>query len=252
MGRRWPRDGRATGAPRSNWAASAWTWCCRPPACTATTSPTSCSNWPGPRSWPPRRRARPTTPWPATPSAWPAKLVAQGAAPEVAAQAGATRIFASASGNYGTGLDNAMLATDTWKGKKEGDRKLAQLYLSRMQYAYGPDETTWGSLPGAAQEGKSGIGGRRQGPQPVRRAPERHPGRGAVAQLQPVRNADHRRPVPVPGRHCAGRAPPGRQGAGAVHQQPAREQRRARWKARRSSWPRSWPRASSTPATSRL
>lgn len=58
-----------------------------------------------------------------------------------------TRIFSNASGRYGTGLDDATLATDTWKGKKEGDRKLAERYLSRMQHAYGPDEKTWGALP---------------------------------------------------------------------------------------------------------
>ena len=88
-----------------------------------------------------------------------AKLRAQGMGDQAALAAAQTRIFSSESGNYGTGLDNATLATDSWQGKKEGDRKLAQLYLSRMQYAYGPDESTWGSLPGAAQEGKSGTGG---------------------------------------------------------------------------------------------
>lgn len=73
------------------------------------------------------------------------KLIAQGADAQTAERAGATRIFSSASGNYGTGLDDATLATDTWSGKEEGDRKLAQLYLSRMQYAYGPDERHWGA-----------------------------------------------------------------------------------------------------------
>lgn len=62
-----------------------------------------------------------------------------------AKRAGQTRIFSSESGRYGTGLDDATLATDTWKGKAEGDRKLAQLYLSRMQFAYGPIEAEWGS-----------------------------------------------------------------------------------------------------------
>ncbi len=85
------------------------------------------------------------------------QLVAQGADPEVAAQAGATRIFASASGNYGTGLDDAVLASDTWSGKEEGDRKLAQLYLSKMQYAYGPDEKQWGQAGVAGLEGRQGV-----------------------------------------------------------------------------------------------
>ncbi len=66
--------------------------------------------------------------------------------PEAAAQRAAeTRIFSNASGRYGTGLDDAALATDTWKSKAEGDKKLAELYLRNMQYAFGNDESTWGS-----------------------------------------------------------------------------------------------------------
>ena len=53
-------------------------------------------------------------------------------------------MFSSASGAYGTGLDDATLASDSWQGKAEGDAKLAELYLKRMQYAYGPDTATWG------------------------------------------------------------------------------------------------------------
>ncbi len=63
---------------------------------------------------------------------------------EAALNAAQTRIFASESGRYGSGLDDAAPETDTWKGKEEGDRKLAQLYLSRMQFGYGPDEAQWG------------------------------------------------------------------------------------------------------------
>jgi cobaltochelatase CobN len=73
-----------------------------------------------------------------------ALLEKQGMSAAAAKRAGATRIFSSETGRYGTGLDDATLATDTWKGKAEGDRKLAQLYLARMQYAYGPDEADWG------------------------------------------------------------------------------------------------------------
>ncbi len=73
-----------------------------------------------------------------------AQLVKQGVSEPAALKAAQTRIFSSESGRYGTGLDDATLATDTWKGKADGDRKLAQLYLSRMQFAYGPDEADWG------------------------------------------------------------------------------------------------------------
>ncbi|KJK16572.1 hypothetical protein UB46_36130 [Burkholderiaceae bacterium 16] len=55
-----------------------------------------------------------------------------------------TRIFASESGNYGTGLNDATLASDSFGSGKQADAKLANLYLSRMQYGYGPDEKTWG------------------------------------------------------------------------------------------------------------
>ena len=87
------------------------------------------------------------------------QLRARGMGDKAALAAAQTRIFSNASGSYGTGLDSATLATDSWQGKKEGDRKMAQLYLSRMQYAYGPDESTWGSLPTTGNEGGSGDGG---------------------------------------------------------------------------------------------
>ncbi len=86
-----------------------------------------------------------------------ARQLAASGVPEAQAQAaGATRIFSSESGRYGTGLDDAALATDTWKTQAEGDRKLAELYLSRMQYAYGPDESTWGQA-GAKGAGKLNL-----------------------------------------------------------------------------------------------
>lgn len=80
-----------------------------------------------------------------------ASLKAKGWSDARALNAAKTRIFSSESGRYGTGLDDAALATDTWKGKTEGDRKLAALYLSRMQFGYGPDEDSW-SQPGSGGE----------------------------------------------------------------------------------------------------
>ncbi|MDF3839820.1 cobaltochelatase subunit CobN [Cupriavidus basilensis] len=55
-----------------------------------------------------------------------------------------TRIFASESGNYGTGLNDATLASDSFGSGKQADARLAGLYLARMQYGYGPDEKSWG------------------------------------------------------------------------------------------------------------
>jgi len=73
-----------------------------------------------------------------------ALLKERGLDEDSARDAAQTRIFSSEQGLYGSGLDDAALATDTWEGKNEGDHKLANLYLSRMQYAYGPDPRRWG------------------------------------------------------------------------------------------------------------
>lgn len=83
------------------------------------------------------------------------QLRARGVDDLAAERAGQTRIFSSESGRYGTGLDDAALATDTWKSQAEGDRKLAQLYLARMQFGYGPDEAEWGAR-GAGGGGQGG------------------------------------------------------------------------------------------------
>ncbi len=74
-------------------------------------------------------------------------LRARGLAEDAALDAAQTRIFSSQSGHYATGLDDATAASDSWEGKDEGDRKLAETYLARMQYAYGPDPKRWGQLP---------------------------------------------------------------------------------------------------------
>lgn len=56
-----------------------------------------------------------------------------------------TRIFSNESGGYGTGLNDATLASDSFAAKgATADAKLARLYLARMQYGYGPDEKDWG------------------------------------------------------------------------------------------------------------
>lgn len=49
------------------------------------------------------------------------------------------RIFSNETGNYGTGLAGSSLASDTW----ETDTKLADLYMSRMGYAFGKDAKRW-------------------------------------------------------------------------------------------------------------
>ncbi|MCU4677493.1 cobaltochelatase subunit CobN [Catenovulum sp. 2E275] len=50
------------------------------------------------------------------------------------------RIFSNESGNYGSGLGDSTIASGSW----EQDSKLADLYLARMSYIYGEDNSRWG------------------------------------------------------------------------------------------------------------
>ena len=47
------------------------------------------------------------------------------------------RIFSESPGNYGTGLSDAISASNTW----QSDAKLAELFINRVGYAYG---SLWG------------------------------------------------------------------------------------------------------------
>ncbi|MDE1129914.1 cobaltochelatase subunit CobN, partial [Klebsiella pneumoniae] len=49
------------------------------------------------------------------------------------------RLFSNETGNYGTGLAGASLASDSW----DEESKLANLYLDRMGFAFGKDEQRW-------------------------------------------------------------------------------------------------------------
>jgi cobaltochelatase CobN len=72
-----------------------------------------------------------------------AALLARGVDPDEARYQASIRLFGSPNGVYGTGLEDAALASDTW----EGDDKLARLYLRRMSHAFGPDPARWGEGP---------------------------------------------------------------------------------------------------------
>ncbi|CAN8139406.1 hypothetical protein THIOSC13_1410002 [uncultured Thiomicrorhabdus sp.] len=67
-------------------------------------------------------------------------LLAEGVEPKAAKNFALTRVFGTESGDYGTKLPDATLASDKWE---ETDGKLAELYLSRMSWAYGPDTSQW-------------------------------------------------------------------------------------------------------------
>ncbi len=74
-----------------------------------------------------------------------AELIATGMDKAEAEKLSTIRIFSNESGNYGTNVASASLASDTWKAED----KLAKLYLSRMGFFYGSDAKTWGQkLPG--------------------------------------------------------------------------------------------------------
>ncbi len=68
------------------------------------------------------------------------ELLAEGIGEKEANILSTIRIFSNESGNYGTNVASASLASDTWKTED----KLAKLYLSRMGFFYGSDEKTWG------------------------------------------------------------------------------------------------------------
>jgi len=78
-------------------------------------------------------------------------LLARGLPAEEASLAARMRIFSSESGAYSTGLEDATLASDSFgeaadggQDRAVGEEKLAELYLERMQFAYGPDSERWG------------------------------------------------------------------------------------------------------------
>lgn len=77
-----------------------------------------------------------------------ATLLARGVEPQAAHDAARTRIFGNESGDYGTRVPDATLASDRWT---EGDGKLERLYLSRMSWGYGPDPARWSTKPGDAE-----------------------------------------------------------------------------------------------------
>lgn len=74
-----------------------------------------------------------------------AKMLENGASEEDATYLSSVRIFSNETGSYGTGLADASLASDTW----EEDKKLSDMYIRRMGYAFGPDASRWSEKPGS-------------------------------------------------------------------------------------------------------
>ncbi|WP_321393086.1 cobaltochelatase subunit CobN [Emcibacter sp.] len=69
-----------------------------------------------------------------------AELLAEGMSEEDADYFSTVRVFSGESGTYGSGVDDAVRASDTW----ETDAKIADNYMAKMGNAYGADPDRWG------------------------------------------------------------------------------------------------------------
>ena len=67
-------------------------------------------------------------------------LMAEGIEEKEAQYLSTIRIFSNQSGDYGTGVDDAVWASDTW----ETDKKISDNYLGKMGYFFGADNSRWG------------------------------------------------------------------------------------------------------------
>ncbi|MDO5075140.1 MAG: cobaltochelatase subunit CobN [Bacteroidales bacterium] len=65
-------------------------------------------------------------------------LVEKGVSPKDARELAARRVFGGVNGNYGTGIQGMVMASDKWEGEKE----VADTYLNNMGAFYG-DEKRW-------------------------------------------------------------------------------------------------------------
>lgn len=81
------------------------------------------------------------------------RLEADGVEPELAARLASVRIFGTAPGMYGTGLDDIIQASDAWD--EEGE--VAGVFFGRMSHAYG--QGFWGERPEVVEEGLAGRRG---------------------------------------------------------------------------------------------
>lgn len=68
------------------------------------------------------------------------QLLAEGVAAAEAQYLSTVRIFSNSSGNYGSGVSDAVFASGSW----EQDGKISDNYLSKMGYYYGADNSRWG------------------------------------------------------------------------------------------------------------
>ena len=74
-------------------------------------------------------------------------LETRGVAPDLAQRMAAVRLFTQPPGAYGTGLDNVIMAGNTWNNESE----VAEVYFRRMGHLFG--QGFWGEAPQAAAGG---------------------------------------------------------------------------------------------------
>ncbi len=79
------------------------------------------------------------------------RLQAEGVAPEQAQRLAAVRLFTEPPGAYGTGLDNVIMAGNTWNAEAQ----VIEVYFRRVGHLFG--QGFWGDAPEAAgpREGKA-------------------------------------------------------------------------------------------------
>ena len=80
-----------------------------------------------------------------------ADLLAEGVDEKEAEYLSTIRIFSNQSGDYGTGVDDAAWASDTW----EDDKKISDNYLGKMGYFFGADNSRWGQKAATNSDGKA-------------------------------------------------------------------------------------------------
>ncbi|MDP6094498.1 MAG: cobaltochelatase subunit CobN [Gammaproteobacteria bacterium] len=68
------------------------------------------------------------------------QLIAEGVDAEEAEYLSSVRIFANAFGQYGSGVDEPIMQSDTW----ETDEKIADNYLATVDRVFGADRSRWG------------------------------------------------------------------------------------------------------------
>jgi cobaltochelatase CobN len=76
-----------------------------------------------------------------------ADLLAEGVEEKEAEYLSTIRLFSNQSGDYGTGVDDAVWASDTW----ETDNKISDNYLGKMGYFFGADNSRWGQKAANSQ-----------------------------------------------------------------------------------------------------